>query len=351
MQPLKDSDPTKLGPYRLMGRLGAGGMGQVYLGVSPLAERVAVKVIKADHVDDSQVQERFEIEVENLRRVQGPRVARFEGSGWHSGLRWLATEFVPGRTLDQHVRKVEVMSDGVVATLGWMLGEGLRAIHREGLLHRDLKPNNVLLGPDGPKIIDLGLAVLAGRNGELTKTGDTPGTVPYMAPEQARGEKQLTTAVDVYALAATLVFAATGQWLYPRARGFQLWACITDDKTMPDLAGVPDNLVPLFTDMLGNNAAARPRLDDVVDALLDIAQSPGYTINQVRAELVRITTDEITAVPAIPADLADPEADDSDDSDPARSLIAVSPPTIGTQHEIDWLVDWVRHRYDREPSL
>ncbi|WP_250290940.1 serine/threonine-protein kinase [Frankia sp. CiP1_Cm_nod1] len=291
MDALLPSDPVRVGPYELRGRLGAGGMGQVYLGMSTAAEKVALKVIKPELVADPAVRRRFSEEVENLRMIYGARVARFEDAGLEDDPPWCAVEYVPGRTLRQHVELRGVLDPPLTAILGAALIEGLEKIHQVGLLHRDLKPQNILLGPDGPKVIDFGLALLLERRHEreLTEPGGVVGTLAYMPPEQARGDRELTGAADVYALGATLVFAATGRSLYPGVRGYALLGHIADPAIRPDLDAVPAELASLLGAMLAFEPAARPSLDALMTGLMDVATAGGRTGARLRRRLVART--------------------------------------------------------------
>ena len=156
--PLSPEDPADLGGFELLGRIGHGGMGQVYLGESPGGEPAAVKVIKASVVD-SEARLRFAQETEILKTIWGPRIAAFLDADPEAERPWLATEYVDGPDLRKHITTHGPLPSVLVASLGATLAEALAAVHKQGLVHRDLKPANLLLGPNGPKIIDFGLAV------------------------------------------------------------------------------------------------------------------------------------------------------------------------------------------------
>lgn len=361
MEALKESDPATVGPYTLHGRLGAGGMGQVYLGASKTADWVAVKVIRSGLTNDDHLRARFQSEVANLRRVYGARVARFEGAGFDGDRPWLAVEYVPGRSLKDHVEDAGVLSTELVVTLGLLLAEGLGKIHQEGLLHRDLKPQNILLGPDGPKVIDFGLAVLVDRDHQLTETGIAVGTPPYMSPEQAGGESELTVATDVYSLAATLVYAGTGRLLYGTLVGQKLRDAIRDPATLPDLSGLPSELVSLFGQMLADDSKARPSLSAVETTLLRLLEKPGRKVKDLRDELTRRTATE-TSIPSAAADVDAEVADDEPEPEPVAepeqsSAMPPEPSESGNVEpepaviDVGWLVTEVREQYDRKPVL
>ncbi len=307
--PLLPADPARVGRYRLLGRLGPGGMGQVYLAVSPTADRVAIKVIKPALVAEDDVRRRFTDEIGNLRMVYGARVARFEDVGVGDDPPWFAVEYVPGPTLREHVEAHGPLGVALVAILGAALAEGLGKIHQAGVLHRDLKPQNIMLGPDGPKVIDFGLAVLAARTAHLTESGHVVGTLAYMPPEQAGGAWQLTPAADVYALGATLVYAATGRVLYPGAGRLEMLARITDPGSHPDLTRVPPELGALFGAMVAFDPPARPGLDAVTSRLLAIATAGGASAGALRARLVAETYVEPESI-VLPPDVDDPVGDD-----------------------------------------
>ncbi|MEU7468633.1 serine/threonine-protein kinase [Streptomyces sp. NPDC044984] len=165
--PLNPEDPPSMGDFELLGRIGQGGMGQVFLGESLGGEPAAVKVIKPSVVD-FESRQRFAQEIEVLKTIWGPRIAAFLGADAEAEQPWLATEYVDGPDLARHAKTHGPLPSVLTAALGAVLAEALSAVHAQGLLHRDLKPANVLMGPNGPKIIDFGLAAFTESSVSLT---------------------------------------------------------------------------------------------------------------------------------------------------------------------------------------
>lgn len=359
MQPLLAADPTRVGPYRLAGRLGSGGMGVVYLGISPTADRFAIKVITPALMSDGEFRARFGAEVETLRTVTGTRTARLERADLDNDPPWLATEFVPGRTLQAQVEVGGPLDQRVGAMLGALLVEGLRSVHDVGLVHRDLKPANIMLGPSGPMVIDFGLAVLRDRTSRLTGTGQPVGTLAYMSPEQARSDT-LSPSTDVYALGATMVYALTARSVYPQAPPLALLKRIDDPTDPPATAGVPDDLLALVNSMLSYEPETRPTLDAVFNHLVAVATAGGVTAEGVRADLAaRTYFDDLVDLPDW---TSEPTEDDSEvaEQDSGSSRLGSWPPVPAPEQprvpsapaaDVTWLVDEMRTRYDRGALL
>lgn len=286
--PLSPEDPAQIGGFELLGRIGQGGMGQVYLGESPGGEPAAVKIIKPSVVD-STARLRFAQEIEILKTVWGARIAQLLDADADAEQPWLATEYVEGPDLGKHVVTHGPLPALLVLSLGATLAEGLGYVHKQGLLHRDLKPANILLGPNGPKIIDFGLAVFAESSASLTAANTVVGTPSCMPPEQANGVKPLTSAVDVYALGTVLLFAATGHLPYHANNIHVLFHMVTDPATAPDLTGVPPELVPLLTAMLSHHAQDRPTITEVVQQCRGLVEAQGLKLAQARRRLTTYT--------------------------------------------------------------
>ncbi|GAA3956501.1 hypothetical protein GCM10022384_07100 [Streptomyces marokkonensis] len=295
--PLTPEDPRSLGDFELLGRIGQGGMGQVFLGESPGGEPAALKVIKPSVVD-SVSRQRFAQEIEVLKTIWGPRTAAFLGADAEAEQPWLATEYVDGLDLARYVKTHGPLSAPLTAALGAVVAEALAGVHTQGLLHRDLKPANVLLGPNGPKIIDFGLAAFTESHVSLTASHQIVGTPICMAPEQAAGVKPLTAAVDVYALGALLLFAATGHYPHEAATPYMVFHLVTDPDTAPDLSGAPDDLVPLLTGMLAQGPEDRPSLTDVVRQCRSVIEAHGMKIAQARRRLTAHTAGRRPGAPS-----------------------------------------------------
>ncbi|MGW3623100.1 protein kinase domain-containing protein [Streptomyces sp. NPDC000880] len=294
--PLSPEDPAELGGFELLGRIGQGGMGQVYLGESQGGEPAAVKVIKASVVD-SEARLRFAQEIEVLKTIWGPRIAAFLDADPEAERPWLATEYVDGPDLRKHITTHGPLPSVLVASLGATLAEALAGVHKQGLVHRDLKPANVLLGPNGPKIIDFGLAVFTESSATLTAPNAVMGTPACMAPEQASGVKPLTTPVDVYALGSVLLYAATGHHPYQADNIHVLFHMITEQSKEPDLTDAPDELLPLLTAMLSYAPGDRPDLPGVVKQCRAVIEAQGLKVAQARRRLTSFTAPSGSSAP------------------------------------------------------
>ncbi|MGW1293871.1 protein kinase domain-containing protein [Streptomyces sp. NPDC002533] len=263
MRPLTSEDPRTVGPYRTLVRLGAGGMGVVYLARSAGGALAAVKVIRAEHAADPGFRARFRREAEAAARITGPWVVPVLGADTEAREPWLATAFVPGPSLAQVVAAGGPLPTVTVRALGSRLAEALASVHEAGLIHRDVKPGNVLLALDGPRLIDFGIARHEGATA-LTATGAVIGTPGYLAPEQASAGP-LGPPCDVFSLGCVLVYAATGRG--PFGEGGGAGALFRTVHEEPDLTGIPPGLAPLIAACLTKDPAARPTATRVRDAL------------------------------------------------------------------------------------
>ncbi|MFE9102917.1 WD40 repeat domain-containing serine/threonine protein kinase [Actinomadura geliboluensis] len=261
MEALRDGDPRQIGPYRVEGRLGAGGMGEVFLGVSPGGRRVAVKVIRSEHSARPEFRVRFAREVEAARKVGGFYTAQVVDADPEAPEPWMATAYIPGASL----RDVAPLPADEVARLGAALAEGLAAIHASGLVHRDLKPGNVIMSPDGPRIIDFGIARDVGA-GTLTAEGAVLGTYAYMAPEQVLGEPSGPPA-DVFALGCVLAFAATGRSPFDAVTIPAIVHRVLHEP--PVLDGLAEAMRPLVASCLAKAEVERPSTDRIIAHLAD----------------------------------------------------------------------------------
>ncbi len=251
---LQAGDPELIGPYRLRGLLGTGGMGQVFLGVSAGGRPVAVKVIRADLAADAEFRTRFQREIEVARKVSGQFTAPVIDADLDAPVPWLATAYVAGPSLADAVRDHGPLPAASVLRLAAGLAEGLCAIHAADVVHRDLKPANVLLAEDGPRLIDFGIS--AGTEASaLTRTGLVVGSPGFMSPEQAEG-REVGPASDIFSLGAVLAFAATGEG--PFGAGSTPALVYRVVHAPPGLDHVPAELRPLISRCLAKDPARRP---------------------------------------------------------------------------------------------
>ena len=255
LAPLRRWDPERIGPFVLLGRLGAGAMGQVYLGRSTAGRLVAVKTIKIEFAEEAGFRSRFAHEVAAARRVSGVFTAAVVAADADADVPWLATAYIAAPSLNRLVRGDGPLAVPAVRWLAAGCAEALESIHNAGLVHRDLKPSNVLVSPDGPRVIDFGVARAAERI-QLTVTRGALGTPAYMAPEQARDTRQASMASDVFSLGATLLFAATG---HPPYQGDTVMDILVRLATEPpDLTGLPPDLTRVVTACLERSPRNRP---------------------------------------------------------------------------------------------
>ena len=254
MHELQPTDPRLIGPYRLRGRLGAGGMGQVFLGLSAGGRPVAVKVVRPHLATDPEFRERFRREIAVARKVSGVYTSPVIDADVDGPLPWLATAYVEGPSLADAVMEHGPLPAGPVLALAKGLAEGLAAIHAVGVVHRDLKPANVLLAQDGPRVIDFGIS-RAVEASALTHTGLVVGSPGFMSPEQAEG-REVGPSSDIFSLGAVLAFAATGQG--PFGTGSTPALVYRVVYSPPNLANLPAEVRPLIERCLAKDPAKRP---------------------------------------------------------------------------------------------
>ncbi|MCL6674841.1 serine/threonine-protein kinase [Streptomyces panaciradicis] len=262
--------PDYAGHYRLESCLGSGGMGVVHLARSTSGMKVAVKVVHAEFAKDPEFRGRFRQEVAAARRVSGAFTAPVVDADPEAGRPWMATLYIPGSTLSDHVKRNGPMDAAQLRRLMAGLAEALRDIHRVGVVHRDLKPSNVLLADDGPKVIDFGIS--RPKDSELrTETGKLIGTPPFMAPEQFRRPREVGPAADVFALGSVMVHAATGRGPFDSDSPYIVAYQVVHDE--PDMTGVPANLAPLVLRCLAKEPEDRPTPDELMRELRSVAAS------------------------------------------------------------------------------
>lgn len=267
MMRLRREDPRIVGSFRLHRRLGAGGMGVVYLGSDRRGQRVALKVIRPDLAEDQEFRSRFAREVSAARRIRGGCTARLVAADLEAERPWFATQYVPGPSLHDRVAEEGSLRAADVAAIGAALSEGLVAVHEAGVVHRDLKPSNILLSPKGPRIIDFGIAWATGAS-TLTHVGTAVGSPGFLAPEQVRGAA-VTPATDVFSLGATLAYAAMGDSPFGHGSSEVMLYRVVHEE--PQLHGVPDALAPLVRACLAKDPEERPSTLQLSMRLKEIA--------------------------------------------------------------------------------
>jgi len=271
-QQLQPQDPRKVGPYWLLGRLGSGGMGQVFLGRSPGGRLIAVKVVRAELAGQAEFRHRFAREVAAARTVSGLFTAPVVEADVDAPVPWLATAYVPGPSLAEAITRHGPLPATSVLALAAGLAEGLGAIHAAGIVHRDLKPPNVLLAEDGPRVIDFGIS-RAAEASMLTGTGMVFGSPSFMSPEQARGHR-VGPPSDVFSLGAVLTFAAAGEGPFGTGPSATLLYRVV--FTPPDVGGLPAGLRPLVERCLAKDPEQRPSTDQLLAELNTAPPAAGW---------------------------------------------------------------------------
>ncbi|MEV4448983.1 serine/threonine-protein kinase [Streptomyces mirabilis] len=336
MQPLGVDEPTVVGPYRLLGRLGAGGMGRVYLGRSAGGRTVAVKIVHPHFALDEEFRTRFRREVEAARRVGGAWTAPVLDADPEASVPWVATGYAAGPSLAAAVADAGgPLPAHSVRVLGAGLAEALTAVHALGLVHRDVKPSNVLLTLDGPLLIDFGIARATDGTASLTSTGVSVGSPGYMSPEQILG-KGVTGAADVFSLGAVLVYAATGESPFPGDSSAALLYKVVHEE--PRLGSLDGELRELVAACLTKDPAVRPTPGEVAGRLAPEGAArlvtagwlPGPLVEQVSRSAVQLLNLEAAEVtPSGPVGFSSPSVGtDSGAGTPPPDGVFGPPPTM-----------------------
>ncbi|MDX3803089.1 serine/threonine-protein kinase [Streptomyces sp. AK04-3B] len=269
--PLHKDDPKALGGYRIVDRLGAGGMGVVYRGRSRSGREVAVKVVHAQYAEDPVFRARFRQEIEAVRKVSGAFTAPVVDADPEAVRPWMATQYVSGPALSARIRDHGPLRGAELRRLALGLVEALREIHRAGVVHRDLKPGNVLMAHDGPRVIDFGIS-RAAENQTLTETGKMIGTPPFMSPEQFSDARSVGPASDVFSLGALLVFAATGRGPFDADSPYlTAWRVMQEE---PKVEAVAEPLRTVLTRCLAKDAESRPELEELAEEFARVLPGP-----------------------------------------------------------------------------
>ncbi|MEU0168502.1 serine/threonine-protein kinase [Streptomyces iakyrus] len=330
MRPLDVDEPTVVGPYRLLGRLGSGGMGRVYLGRSAGGRTVAVKIVHPHFALDEEFRARFRREVEAARRVGGAWTAPVLDADPGARVPWVATAYAAGPSLSAAVADGGPLPAPTVRALGAGLAEALAAVHELGLVHRDVKPSNVLLTLDGPLLIDFGIARATDGTASLTSTGVSIGSPGYMSPEQILG-KAVTGAADVFSLGAVLAYAATGRPPFPGDSSAALLYKVVHEE--PELGLLDGELRGLTAQCLAKDPAARPAPAELAGRLAPEGAArlvaggwlPGALVEQVSRSAVQLLNLEVTG----PGPWAGPGAGLGPGAGAPSGPVAFSSPSVG----------------------
>ncbi|MEU7136705.1 serine/threonine-protein kinase [Streptomyces sp. NPDC046261] len=338
MEDLSPEDPRTLGAYRLLGKLGAGGMGRVYLARSDRGRTVAVKLVQPELAGQEEFRRRFRQEVRAARQVGGEWTAPVLDADTEAAVPWVATGYIAGPSLRQVVGQgFGPLPERSVRILGAGLARALQAVHAAGIVHRDLKPSNVLITLDGPRVIDFGIAraLETVTDGGLTRTGAAVGSPGFMSPEQVRGGR-ITPKSDIFCLGSVLAYAASGRMPFGTADSgvHALMFRIAEEE--PDLTGVPATLHPLISAFLAKDPDERPTPEEALartgaqDLLTDLRSGepwlPGGLVAQLGRHAVQLLDVESPAHPAAipPRSIAGAPTQ----VDPPRDARPVDPPTL-----------------------
>ncbi|MDL4773771.1 serine/threonine-protein kinase [Actinomadura xylanilytica] len=281
VRPLEPDDPTSVGEQRLLGRLGEGGMGVVYLGLGLSGRKVAVKVIHRELARDREFRARFDTEVASAQSVASFCTAQVLDHGEEDGLPYLVTEYIDGPSLNEYVEAHGGFPPGALRSLAVGVATALTAIHALRLVHRDLKPHNVLLAADGPRVIDFGIARALDSENPHTRTGVVMGSPGYIAPEMAF-EGQVGTAADVFAWGTLVAYAATGR--HPFGTGTLPVLANRAQQAEYDLSGVPQDLLPMIQVALDPDPARRPAAEALLVRLVGDKDQEGAASDLIHNE-------------------------------------------------------------------
>ncbi|KPI32105.1 serine/threonine protein kinase [Actinobacteria bacterium OV320] len=330
MEPLRTGDPSRIGRYRLLRRLGAGGMGVVFLARAPGGAIAAVKTVRSSYAEENGFRARFRREIEAARQVRSPWVVPLLDADADAETPWLATSYVPGPSLTEAVDTFGPLSLASVRVLGGRLAEALEAVHGAGLVHRDVKPGNVLLAPDGPRLIDFGIARAPDATA-LTSSGVIVGSPGFLSPEQARARGgEIGPPSDVFSLGCVLAFAATG--VRPFGGGGAAGMLLRTVYEEPDPTAVPDSLAPLLRACLAKDPSARPTLAELRRTLdEEVPESDSAARSQwLSAPVTRLINDRAAAVLTLgtiePTQVSAPASAVSPEAATLTAVTAVPPP-------------------------
>ncbi|MFC5746806.1 serine/threonine-protein kinase [Actinomadura rugatobispora] len=292
MEALRPEDPRRTGDYRLLGRLGAGGMGRVFLGRSRTGRMVAVKLVHAELARDPRFRRRFRQEIDAARRVGGAWTAPVLDADPESDTPWVATGYVPGPTLSETVERHGPLPEATVLALASGLARALQAVHGRHLIHRDLKPSNVLVTIDGPRVIDFGI-VRSVDAGVATRTGALIGSPGFMSPEQVRGTP-LTPAGDIFCLGSVLAYTATGRQPFSVGDSGLHALLFRVAQEPPDLGDLSGPVRDLVESCLAKDPTRRPSLAEILDSLPPVP--PSWLPPDVISELGCVSKSRPTAL-------------------------------------------------------
>ena len=323
MRPPESGDPATIGPYRILGVLGAGGMGKVYLARTGGGRTVAVKVVRPDLAGDPGFRTRFRREVAAARRVTGTCAVALLDADVDAEQPWLATAYVAGLSLSEAVEQFGPLSEQSLPALAAGLARALAEVHGGGVVHRDLKPSNVLLTVDGPRLIDFGIARAVDDGGTLTTTGQIIGSPGYIAPEHISGDLPVGPPADIFALGGVLVYAATGSGPFGAGDSISmLWRVMYE---LPRLDAIPDTVRALAAACLDKDPGLRPTPQQITELTATAATGtlPAAILEAIGRRMVAVLDLDPAPATALPAAAPTPVP-----GPPAAATIVTGPPGL-----------------------